>query len=94
MYVYCTHIITNPRHACAVRVTVLGLCVCLSIISYLPSRAITRQASDTNGFIMTWAVKVKRSFLFKCLKSLPLSRCSTYSFECDEYSDGGEDVVD
>ena len=42
--------IINPRRACAARVTVLGLCVCLSVISNLTSRAIMRPTRDTNGF--------------------------------------------
>ena len=30
----CTCILINPRHACAARVTVLGLCVCIHLMPY------------------------------------------------------------
>ena len=59
----------NPQHACAARVTVLGLCVCvsvcLSVSSNLTSRTITRPTGNTNGFSVTWAAK-RRRFLYKC----------------------------
>ena len=29
--IVCIHIVINPRRACAARVTVVGLCVCLSV---------------------------------------------------------------
>ena len=52
-------ILVNPRRACAARITVLGLCVCvcLSVSSNLASRSITRPTRDTNGISATWAVK-------------------------------------
>ena len=45
--------IVNPRRACAARVTVLGLCVCMSVSSNLASRAIMRPTRNTNGFSVT-----------------------------------------
>ena len=36
----------NPLHACAARVTIVVVCVCLSA-SYLSSRAINRSTNDT-----------------------------------------------
>ena len=58
----------NPRRACAARVTVLALCVCLSVClsvhySILASHAITRQTRDTSDFSVTWAAKIKRRFV-------------------------------
>ena len=47
----------NPRRACAARVTVLGLCVCLSVSSNPASRAIMHPTRNTNGFRVTWAAK-------------------------------------
>ena len=42
------------------------MCVCVSVSSNLPSRAITctHPTRDTNGFSVTWA---KRCFLYKCV---------------------------
>ena len=40
----------NPRYACAARVTVLRLCVCLSAL-ILALRATRRPKSNTNGFL-------------------------------------------
>ena len=42
-----THII-NPRRACAARVTVLGLCVCVSVTQHLTFHVIIRATNDTN----------------------------------------------
>ena len=53
--------VVNPQRACAARVAVLGLCVCvsvcLSVTSNLASRAIMRPTRGTNGFIVRWALK-------------------------------------
>ena len=38
--------VINPRHACAVRVTVLGLCVCLSVTRRLITRVIIRAKNE------------------------------------------------
>ena len=48
--------IINPRRACAARVTVVGLCVCLSA-TILALQATRRLMSDTNSFSGTWARK-------------------------------------
>ena len=43
----------NPRRACAARVTVVGLCVCLSVClstTILALQATRRLMSDTNSF--------------------------------------------
>ena len=54
----------NRRRACAARVTVLGLCVCVCVRrSILAPRAITRQRRDTSDFSVTWAAKLKRRFV-------------------------------
>ena len=45
----------NPRRACATRVTVLGLCVCLSVCLLPPPRATNRPKSYTNRFSATLA---------------------------------------
>ena len=54
--------VINPWHTCAVRVTVLGLCVCLSVHGYLVYHAITRQTRITSDFSVPWPVKIKRRF--------------------------------
>ena len=41
-------VIINPRRACAARVTVVVLCVCVH--SYLPPHTLESQNRDTNGF--------------------------------------------
>ena len=47
-------IIINPRRACAARVTVVVLCVCVYVCmcvhSYLPPHTLESQKRDTNGF--------------------------------------------
>ena len=56
--------VINPRRACA-RVTVLGLCVCVSVcVSTLISvlQTTKRIVSDTNGFSVTSARKLKWRF--------------------------------
>ena len=53
----------NPRHACAVRVTVLGLCVCLSVcLRLLALQAAKRHQSDTNSSSATSARKLNKQF--------------------------------
>ena len=46
----------NPRRACAARVTVVGLCVCvcLSVPANLQSQATRQPNSDANGLSATW----------------------------------------
>ena len=62
LVLYILFSLVNPRRACAARVTVLGLCVCLSVYlsvcllpRFLPPRATNRPKSDTNGFSATLA---------------------------------------
>ena len=40
--------LVNPRRACAARVTVLGLCVCVSVTQHLTFHAIIYAINDTN----------------------------------------------
>ena len=40
--------IINPRRACAARVTVLGLCVCVSVTQHLTFHVFIRATNDTN----------------------------------------------
>ena len=63
--------IINPRRACAARVTVVVLCVCLSVClsdysrtttTLLALRATRRLMSDTNRFSATRAGKNKGDF--------------------------------
>ena len=49
--IYMIIIIINPRRACAARVIVLGLCVCVCVRSNLPPHTLESQKRDTNGFI-------------------------------------------
>ena len=46
----CGNYVINPRHACAVRVTVLGLrvCVCVSVTQHLTFHVIICATNDTN----------------------------------------------
>ena len=53
--------VVNPRRACAARVTVVVLCVCLST-TILALQATRRLMSDTNSFSGTWARKIKWRF--------------------------------
>ena len=48
--------VINPRRACAARVTVVVLCVCVST-TILALQATRRLMSDTNSFIATRARK-------------------------------------
>ena len=50
--------IFNPRRACAARVTVFGLCVCVSVCLSMLIQARKRLMSDTNIFSDTSAQKV------------------------------------
>ena len=45
----------NARHACAVRVTLIGpcVCVCVYVISFLPPRASRPRIIGRYGFITT-----------------------------------------
>ena len=55
--------LVNPRRACAARVTVLGLCVCVCVSTLISAlRATKRMMSDTNGFYVTSARKIKWQF--------------------------------
>ena len=59
------HDIINPRRACAARVTVLGLCVSVSVclsVSILALQAMTQLMSDANSFSKTSARKLKWRF--------------------------------
>ena len=47
----------NPRSACAARVTVVGLCVCVSTLNLLP-HTLKSQKKDANRFIA-----IQESFL-------------------------------
>ena len=38
----------NPRRACAARVTVLGLCVCVSVTQHLTFHVFIHATNDTN----------------------------------------------
>ena len=54
----CISTVINPRRACAARVTVVVLCVCLSVClstTILALRATRRLMSDTNSFSATRA---------------------------------------
>ena len=57
----------NPRRACAARVTVVVLCVCLST-TILALQATRRLMSDTNSFSATY--KCKKSNVAILLKRL------------------------
>ena len=46
--------VINPLHACAARVKVLGVCVCVCVRSNLPPHTLESQKRDTNGFITIW----------------------------------------
>ena len=58
-------VVVNPRRACAARVTVVGLCVCLSVClstTILALQAMRRLMSDTNSFSATRAWKIMWRF--------------------------------
>ena len=42
------HALVNPQRACAARVTVLGLCVCVSITQHLTFHVFICATNDTN----------------------------------------------
>ena len=51
-----THVgLINPWHACAARVTVLVLYVCLSVTTFLHLHASGEQNSDTRRFVTAMA---------------------------------------
>ena len=66
MYNVCTcAYLVNPRRACAARVTVVALCVCLSVCvsaTILGLQATRRLMSDTNSFSATRAGKIMWRF--------------------------------
>ena len=56
--------IINPRRTCAARITVLGLCVCLSVClstTILGLQATRRLMSDTNNFSCTIFLMISKS---------------------------------
>ena len=61
-----TNTVINPRRTCT-RVTVVVLCVCVSVcvpvFSILPSRAFRRPTRGTSGYSAENAVKLKSRFL-------------------------------
>ena len=61
--------IINPRHACAAKVTVVGLCVCMYVCSNLPPHTLESQKRDTNGFIAIWERFLILTILLKMLCS-------------------------
>ena len=52
MVIVCALILINPRHTCTARVTVLGLCVCVSVCvsvtQHLTFHVFIRATNDTN----------------------------------------------
>ena len=65
VHVHTAHTVINPRRACAARVTVVVLCVCLSVClstTILALQATTRLMSDTNSFSATRARKIMWRF--------------------------------
>ena len=61
-YIYC---FINPRRACAARVTVVVLCVCLSVclsMTILGLQATRRLMNDTNSFGARRERKIKWRF--------------------------------
>ena len=69
-HVHCQQSIFNPRCVCAARVTVLGLCVCVSVCvsgtQHLTFYAIIRATNDTNLLSGGWRLKILSDFLWKC----------------------------
>ena len=62
-------VIINPRHACAARVTVLGLCVCvfcLSVKSHLTS-GLSNRATNEHTYLVAYE---RQKFVGICLKQL------------------------
>ena len=59
--------IFNPRRACTAMVTVLGLCVCVCVCVFVSTliselQETKQMVSDTNGFSVTSARKIKWRF--------------------------------
>ena len=52
----------NPWRACATRITVVVLCVCVSVFSILPSRAFRRPTRGISSYSAENAVKLKSRF--------------------------------
>ena len=60
-----TYILINPRRACAARVTVVVLCVCVSVCvstTILALQATRRLMSDTSSFSATRVGKIMWRF--------------------------------
>ena len=80
---FCLHLVFNPRRACAVRVTVVVVCVCLSFCllcenSLLQSKIASKTSSHTQ-----LPTEVRKYVGF----SLKLLRCRARAFFCS-YSTG------
>ena len=58
--------IVNPRRACARRVTVVVLCVCLSVFSILPSHTVRHPTRGISSYSAGNAVKPTSCFLKNC----------------------------
>ena len=63
-------VIFNPQRACAASVTVLGLCVCVSVCvsvtQHLTFHKVIRATNDTNLLSGGWRSKILSNFLWKC----------------------------
>ena len=72
--------LVNPRLACAARVTVLGLCVCVSVTQHLTFYVFIRATNDTSQR----RIKVENFKRF----SLKMVRCEARAFPvCTAYGD-------
>ena len=60
-----TAYVINPRHTCAVRVTALGLCVCL-LPRFLPPRTTNRAKTAPTGSVLHW---LDFFFILRALRS-------------------------
>ena len=58
-----TLFIVNPRHAGTSRVTVVVLCVCVSVFSNLPSHAFRHPTRGISEYSVENAIKTKSRFL-------------------------------
>ena len=56
----------NPRRTCAARVTILGLCVYVSLTQHLTFHTIIRATNNTNLLSGGWRSKILSDFLWKC----------------------------